>query len=333
MKYAARSLTLCTLSLVSSAYTGEYDVDSHWDILTEYVFMERSKIDDRKLVKNEADLHCDHGCPSTVVLSAKDLVNAFNWQSGARVGVAYIPDTKSIYEARFLYTWPWSSTKTEYGDNTLSFPFHSDTFTEDYNTAYEARAYYKTHFYTFDLNYWRNSARRGIDYFVVSGVFGLRYFHIQEKSTLAFFNHTVNGNTKSNYNAKTRNDVIGIQGGFNFQMNPFMHFHFDLLGVAGLGLNRAYESIFLGDVNNTVTIRDFTKQHSEDVVFTDVEAKIGYQVLPYMNIHAGYQMFFASGLALAPEEYSYSTDATSERFVRKGNVIIHGILVGFNFDF
>lgn len=327
-------LPCCLLSLASSsAFAAHHEIDRHWDVLAEYVYMRRADVGPRKLVKNSRDLHCDHGCPTTIVLDAKKMVNDFGFESGGRVGLSYRQDTKSIYESRFMYIAPWTSTKEVHGDNSLSFPFHKRTFTEDYNTADKARAHYWSQFYTFDLNYWRNSARRGRDYFVMSGVFGLRFFEIKERFTLAFFNSTVLGNSKSNYNTHARNDAIGIQGGFNLQVNPYKKFTFDALALGGLGFNRAHAKVLLRDQNNTVIIRDYEKQHSQNIVFADAEAKIGYTFVPCMNLHIGYQMFYASGLALAPSQYSFSTNLEVERFNKKDYVIIHGLLVGFNFYF
>lgn len=338
MKSASTWSALCAFSLISAAVNADvrpknYEIDRHWSVLAEYVYMERSHVDNRRIVKDSSDLRCVDGCPSTVVISAKNLVNDLGYTSGGRIGLSYKPDTKSIYQTRFMYIAPWAASKTVYGDNTLSFPFHTDTFTEDYNYADKAKAHLTSQFYTFDLNYWRNSARRGLDYFVISGVFGIRFFQLEEKLKLAFYNDTVQGNTKSNYNAKTLNDTIGIQGGFNFQMNPYKQLSFDFLALGGLGLNRAYENVFLGDVNNTVIIREFTKQNGTSVVFADTALQVGYQFFPCMNMHIGYQLFYACGQALAAQQLSFSVNPSNERFIDTGYVIIHGLLVGFNFDF
>ena len=334
MGFTSKWLPLGVMSFISFGVSAaNYEIDKHWSFLAEYVYLKRDEISPRPLVKDAAKPHISHCYPTTVVLTPKNLLNSFDWESGGRLGLAYRPDIKSIYEARFMYVWPWSYTEVIKGDFTLSFPFKTDTFTEDYNTASQATAYYNSQFYTFDLNYWRNSGLRGKDYFVISGIFGLRFFQIKEKFNIAFLNYTFSGTSQSNYQAKTLNDAIGIQGGFDFQMNPYSHFNFDIFALGGLGLNRAYESVFLGDVNNTVIIRKFTKDHAQNVVFADVEMKLGYEVIPGLNFHAGYQMFYASGLALAPNELSYNVNPLEERFNHTRYVIIHGILVGMNCDF
>lgn len=326
------ALSALTLPLTGKA-SDSTDVDQHWDILLEWVYMLRTKGNNRKLVKDFRKPHCDGSCPSTVVLWTKHLRDDFGFQSGGRLGVSYIPDTKSSYEGRVMYLLPWEANKTIYDDASLSYPFHSSSFTEDYNTADEVKAHYRSHFYTVDINYWRNSARRGVDYFVVSGVFGLRFFEVKEKCSLAFYNDDFLGVLKSNYNTRARNDAIGIQGGFNFQMNPYDHFRFDLLALGGVGLNRETAYVLLRDQDNTVILRDYHSRGYHDIVFADAEAKLGYQVKPCFNIHAGYQLFYASGLSFAPSQYSTSTNLQSQRFYRRDPLLIHGILAGFNFDF
>lgn len=326
------ALSAFTLTL-ARAYPDNNEVDRHWDVLLEWVYMLRAKGNDRKLVKDFRRPHCDGGCPSTVVLWTKHLRDDFGFESGGRIGLSYSPDRKSTYESRFMYLLPWEAHKTIHGDASLSYPFHSSSFTEDYNTADEVKAYYKSHFYTVDVNYLRHSARRGVDYFVISGIFGLRFFEIKEKINLAFYNDDFIGVIKSNYNTTARNDAIGIQGGFNFQMNPYDHFRFDLLALGGVGLNRESASVLLRDQDNTVTLRDYHSEGYHDIVFADAEAKIGYQVVPCFNIHAGYQLFYASGLSFAPSQLSTSTNLESRRFYRRDPVMIHGILAGFNFDF
>jgi len=334
MKSVRYLSALSVLSLFSSHVLAAHSsVADHWDLLTEFVYLKRNNVTGRKLAKNAEYPYCNHGCPSTVAISSNDMVNKLGWEPGVTGAIAYMPDTKSIYQASFTYVWPWQSCKVTTGDGSVSYPFHDNYFTEDYNEADKAVATYHSNFYTFDLNYWRNSARRNKDYFVFSGIFGIRYFHLQEKSTLRFVNNYVEGNSSSNYNTTGRNDVIGIQGGFDFQTNPFLNFRFDLLALAGLGLNRPYASVVLQDENNTTYIRDYHKQHSQNVVFTDVKAKIGYQYTKCMNLHAGYQMFYASGLAFSVAQYSTSTRQQNERYYRRGSMIIHGIVVGADFYF
>jgi hypothetical protein len=338
MRAAKNWLSLSAISILSlPLFASHSDIDRHWGMTTEYVYLKRAKVTNRKLAKDSSNLYCDNGCWSTIAISSKDLVNKLGFESGARLSGYYYPDTKSIYEASCTYVLPWTASKTVYGNGTISYPFHNYQVTQDYNFADQATAHYKSHFYTIEMNYWRNSAVRGRDYFVFSGIFGIRYFHLNEKSTLAFTTNPdstcISSTIVSHYNTKAHNDVIGIQGGFDFQTNPYMGFQFDLKGLGGLGLNRAYGRVKLLDENDTIYIRDYQKQDAQSVVFADVEARVGYRVSSGVNIHAGYQMFYASGLAFSVAQYSTSSDPSNERFYHNGPMILHGILVGCDFRF
>ena len=338
MRAAKQWLSLSAMSVVCwPLLATPAEIDRHWTITTEYVYLKRAKVTDRKLAKDSSERYCDNGCWSTIVISSQDLVNKMDFESGLKIGGYYHPDTKSSYESTFMYVLPWSGSKTVHGEGTISYPFHTYNETEDYNFADQATAHYRSHFYTMETNYWRHSAMRGKDYFVFSGIFGIRYFHLHEKSNLAYTTNPtskcVTSSITSHYRTKGNNDVIGIQGGFDFQTNPYMGFQFDLKGLGGLGLNRAYGSALLLDDNDTVYIWDYKKQHSQNVVFADVETRVGYRVSRGVNIHAGYQMFYASGLALSVGQYSTSSDPSNERFYHKGPVILHGILVGCDFTF
>ena len=78
---------------------------------------------------------------------------------------------------------------------------------------------------------------------------------------------------------------------------------------------------------------EFMDYHESKVNWLDVEGRVGYRVSSGVNIHAGYQMFYASGLAFSVAQYSTSSDPSDERFYHNGPMILHGILVGCDFRF
>lgn len=321
-------ISLCAGSVF--AYGESWETDRHWDILTEYVYMRRSHMSNRDLATDTNQLSCSGGCPTDVVLDAQDMINKVHFISGFRVGLSYMPDLKSVYETKLLYLWPWEAKKTVTSPTaTLSFPFHNSSFTNDFNNANVVHAKYRSHFLTFELNYLRHFNRVKEDYFAITGIFGIRYLFLGESAHLNY----INAADESSYDSKTRNDMIGIQAGFDFQMNPLRHWSLDFTGKGGLGLNRAHESIFLGDDNNTTVVRDFKKENWQDTVFAEGAGQISYQILPCMNMHVGYQILFVSGMAIALDEFSYSTDPSDERFITRNYAIVHGGFIGFNFDF
>ncbi len=315
--------------LGSSLYAG-HGVDNNWSFLAEFVYMRRSELSNKVLAKDPNDPTCHNGCTTLSVLNSEKLVQDFDFEPGVRVGLSFIQDVKSTYEATFMYVWEWESSKSfSDPDGDIFYPFHNPNYTVDYADASEVNASYRSHYYTFELNYWRNVCRRKKDYFSVSGIFGLRYVNLDESCRLVYFS----GSDKSNYNTWTKNDIIGVQLGGNFEMNPLPHFSMDLTAKAGLGYNRAANRVLLQDQNNTVILRKYGEEHWQDVVFADAAGALGYQVRPNFNVHAGYEVFFVSGVALAPEQYTNSSALHDRHFNRRGFVIIHGLFVGFNYDF
>ncbi|NDD57696.1 MAG: hypothetical protein EBZ47_00370 [Chlamydiae bacterium] len=319
------SLPLLMVTAASYLHASESE-DTPWSILTEYVYMKRSKVTHTRFAR-------DLGNQGNTILSSGNLVNQMGFESGARIGLTYTTDPKSSYQSRFMYIAPWTGSKERNGPGTFYYPFEVTRANGDYFNADRVEATYSSQFYTLDLNYWRNSRGPGSAYFVVSGVFGLRFFHLQDKSTLAFTGSYSGALSKSNYDTKARNDVIGFQGGFNFQMNPFLGFRFDLLALGGIGLNRAFGTDYMLDKNNSFVLKDHQMVNYQTVVFADAEAKLGYQIVKYFNMHIGYQLFYASGLAFSPAQYNYKNDFSYNNLYSHGHTYIQGLFVGMNFDF
>ncbi len=313
-KWICTSLILSAgwLPLMAEEQKGE------WDLFTEFVYMRRADGKDNALILDSGEKEVDSG----------DLVNDFGFEPGFRVGLAYVPDVKSMYVANFLYVSEWEASKTKSAGGTLSFPFHESDFTEDFFGADEARAKYTSLFYTFDLNYWRDFSRREQDYFAISGIFGIRFAHVNEYCSLHFVDQSY-----GDYWASTQNNLIGIQGGGNFQINPTSRFSWNLGALVGIGLNQAQNHVSLQDQNDSVTVRKFRKETWQSVIFVDATTSFGYQVLPWANLHIGYEALYFSGLALAPAQLSHSTSDGRTHLATKGYIVVHGLFAGVRFNF
>jgi hypothetical protein len=324
-------LPLCSFAFAASNGFGEnIKIDHHWSLLTEWIYMTQRAGINSKLVADTSKYSSDS---YATAIGSKDLVDHFGFVQGGRVGLSYTTNHKYSYESRFMYLTPWFESQTLHKPSSLIFPFDYLPFTQDFYVSDNAKAYYKSQFYTFDINYLRHSARRGVDYFVMSGVFGLRFYELHEKAGLKFFDDGFSNFAKINYRSKTLNDCIGMQGGFNFQMNPYDHFSFDCLALAGLGLNRAYANVKLNQLLNTIALKKYQKQHSQSSVFVDLELKIGYQVVSSFNLHAGYQLFYFTGIAQAPNQMSRKAYPFKNVLYKHSDVLLHGLMVGCNFDF
>jgi hypothetical protein len=307
-----------------------YSLNNHWELVGDFVYMRRSDIHKKKLVKDANKTQCPSQCPNFTVLGTKRLVHEFDFEPGYRVGLTWMPDARMGFEWNFLYIQPWHAEKKVHRNQSLSVPFSHTSYTRDFHGASEAIAKYNSHFWDLEWDYWCYMSPRRVDYFSISGLAGLRYFHWDEDFKLQM----VNPPDKSNYNIHTHNRIFGVQFGLDLQWNPDHWISWEFFAKVGGMVDHSQQKTFLGDFNNTVTLRDFERQKREVGIFTDVAAEFALHCNSHLNFHFGYQMMFFSGLTLAPEQISYRTSKhAGERDYDHGNAIIHGMYAGVIFGF
>lgn len=307
------------------AANDNYSLNNHWELLGDFVFMRRSEIHDKTLVKNSKKKQNPCKCPDYTAISTSDLVNDFDFEPGYRVGLTYIVNDKMGFEWNFLYLQPWHAKEKAHGNQSLSFPFSHSNYTHDFHKASEAIAKYGSHFWDLEFNYWNYFTPRRVEYFSLSGIAGMRYFHWDEWFKLQL----VRPPDKSNYNVHTENRIFGVQLGLDLQMNPTHWLSWEFFAKVGGMVDHSEQKTFLGDLNNQVTLRDFKKQQWQIGIYTDVLAEFAIHCNRHLNLHAGYQVMFFSGLALAPEQLSKKTTKhAGERDYDDGTAIIHGMFIG-----
>lgn len=303
----------------------------HLSLTGDFVYMRRTQIHDRSLVEDSNKFQCPNRCPNYAVLSTEDLVHAFEFEPGYRVGFMLFPAGRNSLEGSFLYLKPWHGSKTKHGDQSLSFPFQKSNYSQDFTDASEAHAEYESHFWDAELNYWRNfGALRDTHYFALSGIAGLRYFRLDERFRLTM----IKPPDSSSYHIRTENQLSSAQLGLDFQMNPTRWLSWEAFAKVGLAANYTKQHQFLGDVDNTVALRNTGDMDWQMTFFTDVMAEIVFRFLKYFQLHGGYQMMYFSGLALAPEQVSKGVGkhAGKEDYT-DGTAIIHGLFAGLTISF
>jgi hypothetical protein len=321
---------LSSLSMIATLSANvDESLNHHWAFLADYVLMKRSQLHNHTIVNRTPTVICSP-CQNFGVLGTKKMMDKFGFESGARVAISYLKDRRNSFEVNGLYIWEWEGNKVMHGNAALSYPFHNSNYTNDFVNARRAEAKYESQFYSAEGNFWRFVTPRRIDYFSVSGLLGLRYIHLREKSTLAFFK----GSNKSNYNIRANNILPGVQVGGCFEWNPTNYLTWNFTTKFGGLVNRSSQKTFLGDNNNTRVIRDF-KVHKWDATFlADIAASIQYQVTSHINLHGGYQVIYLAGVALSPEQYTNnSSSSLAHHRVSDGNILLHGLFAGFTLSF
>lgn len=321
----------CLLASQLSAHD-DWSLNNHWNVTADFVYLKRNELHRKDVVYNSkkaVDLVC-HPCEDFSVLDTKKVMQDFDFEPGYRLTLSYTSNQRSTIEATFMTTDHWEGEKTVIGSQSLSFPFNNSNYTKDFNMADKAMAEYKSQFYNGELNFWRHFTPRRGDYFSVSGIFGLRYLQLDEKFALTF----TKGTDVSSYDIHTWNYMGGAQIGLNLQVIPMRWFAWEITGKVGEFLNHSKQHTFLGDDNNTLTLRKFRKLHFEGTFFADVEALITFQWTANVNFHAGYKVIYLNGVALAPNQIDKGTSHDSGKRVNDGGIIyIHGIVAGINLGF
>lgn len=323
-------LTICTVPAM--AYDN-YSWNDHWAILGEFVYMKRSELANKTLVKDskKEQSECPGACPDYTIIDGKDLINDFEFEPGYRVGVTYIEDAKNYFELNFLWLQEWHAEKEKQRHHrSYSFPFEDKHYTHDWHRANKAKATYRSKFWDIEANYWRNFTPRRVDYFSLSGIAGLRYFNLIEGFVLKMERRP----DTSTYNIHTHNDVFGVQAGLDFCWNPTRWFTWETAGKVGGMANHSKQKTFLGDRDNKKELRDSKSLKWQLGIFTDVSTQFAFQFKDHLNLHVGYEMIYMSGLALAPEQVSKKTNSSAgKKDNTHGNIIIQGVFAGLTISF
>ncbi len=324
-------MSSCFLSLLGAGYCDEKSREPEFTLLTDFVYMQRYHVKDKPVVLDSSEQDCVDGCTTNRVLDTKNLVREF--KPGIRAAFSYLPNARSRYELGGLYLWEMDNSSTKTAKGILSVPFKNASFASDYYGADKITARYISRFYTGELNYWRTFSH---SYLVFSGLVGLRYAQISENFSIDTYKHR----SHSSYDISAKNDVMGLQTGFDLQIRLVSRFYWDFLVKAGVDLNRISSKVFLGNLDNKVTLRNYSQQVSQAGIFAEAAAGAGYQILDWLSIRAGYQMLFFGGLAQAPAQLKYSSSKLSPSYKltgydvsTSGYVIIHGIYTGFVYSF
>ncbi|MES2198852.1 MAG: hypothetical protein V4489_01615 [Chlamydiota bacterium] len=324
---------LGSLLLSISKLSAETELDEHFSLLTDFVYMQRYHVKNNPIVTDSTVTICDGSDCTSTVLSSKALVR--NFEPGISAAFSYIQNATTKYELSGLYIWAMDNTSTREGPGSLSYPFQNASFAKDFYGADKMTARYKSLFYTAEANFWKTfSSIRSM--FGLSTLFGLRFANISEKFSV----NSYKSRGHSSYDIKADNDLIGVQIGLDFQIRPIKNFYWDLLLKFGVDLNRISAKVSLGDLNNTVILRNNTRQKAQSGVFAQAAAGAGYQLADWLNVHIGYQMLFFGGLALAPDQVDRSSSGlgiasmvNSYTISGNGYIIVHGVYTGFVFAF
>ena len=308
--------------------------DDLFHVTTDFVYLQRHSADNTTIAVDTEQVDCVDGCFSNNVLDINDLTPGYT--PGLKFSLGCSPVDRSTYEVDFLYLWEMEGSETKHPKGILSAPFRP-SFVSDYIEVDSLYAQYQSQFYTGELNYLYRFSTGKYSYFGLSGLFGLRFTNLSER----FLLEVEKAHNVSDYRIKANNDLLGIQLGFDFHIRPNRYFDTNLVVKGGADLNRIATKIQLNDLDHSVTLRNYNKQETQTGVFAEIDIGLHYLPLSWLSIHMGYEMLYFGGLALAPDQITFSSDEIKDTLIEgaprrvfdDGYIILYGIFAGVSFTF
>ncbi|MBI2743125.1 MAG: hypothetical protein HYX48_04330 [Chlamydiales bacterium] len=323
----------CALSLLGSASLSAHDdlgIGYHWSLLTEFVYMQRSELHSHSIVdKYTPNQSCP--CDERSVMNTKDLLHDFDFEPGFRVGLSYQPDDRWTLEGNYLYLNEWEGDDTHHGNGTLSFPSYLGV--DGFNAADRAEGNYRSRFWNAELNIWTHVTPRKVDAYSYSWVVGLRYINLREIFDIAFFTDFFLGEDKSIYSSHVHNHLGGPQIGGCLEWNATHQLTWMFSAKFGPMADRVWQKTYVAADNNTNVLRNFTKHSWTAAFLADVAASAHFQVTSHFNVHAGYEMIYLTGVALAPEQSQRQHHHVRKEVNSHGNALHHGLFAGLIISF
>lgn len=347
--------------LTTNLFADDWSFNNHWSVYGEAVYMRREMLHKKPLVKERelvppppppapapspapSPAPAPSPFPAPVpspapppprftqetVVTTRSLVHEFNFEPGYRLGASYMERTWSV-EGVYLWLNEWKGDKHKTGRSNLNYPFNNPNLAPGLRNADSAQAIYTSQFWTAEANYWRHVTPRRADYFSFSWIAGLRYVQLNEKCEVAF-DKRFQG--KSEYDVHTKNYMPGPQVGLDIQVNPYRQWSWDFFGKIGGLLNYNRQKTFLAEENDATVLRDTKRQNYSAALFIELGASLAWQFWSHMNLHLGYEVFYMSGVALAPERLSRSSsDHHAEKADPDGQLLIDGAFLGITIGF
>lgn len=157
---------------------------------------------------------------------------------------------------------------------------------------------------------------------------GFRWVGLEDAATMSYSGRTP---LPSTYSLQTSSNIFGVQVGRRGRMEWD---NWALEGWAKLVLGGAYLSQSQDPIVETLTqtpIRDGRTRRDGEVGFVaDLNYSLVRRITDTWGLRIGYNLIWLSGIAPAPDQFDFSTSASSGTGLDPGgNVFLHGVNFGF----
>ena len=310
----------------------KWGVNDHVYLTADGLYLRRSQKAHGTIVNDSSRVH-------PKVISKGGLVGKLGWEPAGRGVLTIMPSVKWALEFNYLYVQPWEAHETAKANGTLSFPFSLDKVPEiqtliskieAFFSGDKATARYHTWFENGEANYLGYLSPPKINYFTVAWIAGFRGALLQETFTLKFRTKHVD----AKYDSNAKNYMYGIQMGLIFQMNPSERWTWSII-VKGAGFaDQIHTRVSLSSPSSGTTFVHRRKTGWGGTTLLDGYGSLSFQLFPHLNIHAGYQVYWFNGVALATDQTDRKELLSSRNKIHNGSyIVIDGAFAGITLSY
>lgn len=240
------------------------------------------------------------------LLSVQDL-NA-STAMGARVFVGRRVDDSWGREAGYLGVYGMTAAQTLGGDGNLALAGPLESQSLPFTDGNRVRATYVSTINSAEFNAFRSRCEGGD---CIDWLCGFRYLNVAEQAGLAFTccEDSGVGPFHSSYNVQSSNNLIGGQLGGRAR-RTWENWAVEGWAKTGLFANVANQSQapIIDPTGSGTVVRDARSASGTETAFVaDLNASLIYRLNDVWGIRAGYNLIWISGIALAPNQWDFST--------------------------
>lgn len=243
----------------------------------------------------------------------------FDFRWGQSYVIGYRPNPIVSWEASYYSVQGWSASAVAAEPSQLDLPLPLSAGTFDYFGADAMRLSYRTQLHNIEAN----GLRSLNDWFSVLA--GFRYLNLNERFNINSSDSTYG---TSDYNVHTNNNLIGGQIGSRLQ-RCWGRLGLSLTGKAGLFGNAIHQRQLIGDLNNTLILRDVRSDGDRFSFVSDLSLLATCRLTENFALRGGYNLILINQVALAPDQLDFSVNSVSGRRLNcSGDVFLHGVNLG-----
>jgi hypothetical protein len=252
---------------------------------------------------------------SQTLLSAGSL--DFDLETGMRFWLGRSIKGCYAVEGGYFRVDDWTATAAVTGDNNLRLPGDLALASFDYLDADQMRLDYSSEIQNAEINLVRTGR-------VADLLFGFRYLELDEDLNI----EAVDAGRTSDYSISARNSLYGGQIGVRASRS-YKRVRAKIICKAGLYETDSRQDTFIGDFNNTITLRNVQASQGNLAFVGEVGLNLAVCISHGWRVVGGYNVMWIEGIALAPNQLDFTDTVTSSQFVdTDGGVFLHGANAG-----